>query len=1090
MYLKDELYRMIRKDERVFDFIQESALDGLWYWDLENPENEWMNARFWTILGYDPDEMPHRPSAWQGIINQDDLKIANENFAKHCKNPKHPYDQVVRYTHKDGSIVWIRCRGVAIRDDDGKPIRMLGAHHDITALKRAEEAHSDAQARTELLARHVPGVLYQYRIRADGTSHFPYASQGIVDLFGVNPEQVLDDATPAFAVIHPDDIAPLSESIRVSATNQSFWHEEFRVNHPDGHMIWVEGESSPLIKDDGSVVWHGFIRNITERKNAEDKHRKNQQIMAQAEELAELGSWEWDMINDTWLLSDNWRRIHGLFDESVTTDQLLSIAHPEDRAAIGEAFVRTSELGDPYEIEHRIIRQDTGEIRHVFARGVVVFDAAGKPVALVGAVQDVSRRKQLELKNQALANIIQQSQDFIGIAEDGQSAFFVNPAGQALVGLDHDKAVESTTITDYFLEEDLPFVKATILPTLFSKGRWSGEFRFRHFKTGEPIPVLYDLFLTEDPETGELKNITTISRDISDRKTFEEALIRKNRELEKQQVQYLQLNEKLQKTNRKLVAAKAKAEESEERFNLAMRASHDGIFDWNLETNEIYYSPGWKKMLGYEDHELPNDFSVWEKTTAPEDVERSWKYQQQLIAKQVDRFVLEFRMKHQQGHWVEVLARAEATFDDRGKAIRIVGTHTDITDRKRAEEAIRNRENLLNKVFDILPIGLWFADANGRLIRGNPAGVKIWGAEPKVSVDEYGVFKARHYPSGEELRPDDWALAKTIRHRVTIADEQLEIDAFDGRKKIIINYTAPVMGEEGDLQGAIVVNQDITERKYAEMLLQQKSKEIAARNEELNQANFELLAAKEKAEESDRLKSAFLANMSHEIRTPMNGILGFADLLKQPGLSAYKQHEYLKIIEKSGVRMLEIINDIVDISKIEAGLMKLDINASNINEQLDYVLSFFRPEAEAKGLRLSLGSKLSEKEATIHTDEEKVCATLINLVKNALKYTDMGEVEFGCSAVEPHTAHSENPAGLPYLRFYVKDTGIGIPKDRQEAIFERFIQADIEDRMAYQGAGLGLAISKAYVEMLGGKIGVESEEGKGSTFYFTLPYDL
>jgi hypothetical protein len=138
-YLKTELYELIKNDESIFDFIQESSLDGMWYWDLENPENEWMNARFWTILGYNPDEMPHKSSAWQDIIDQDDLKVALDNFKKHCENPNHAYDQIVRYKHKNGSTVWIRCRGMAIRDENNNPIRMLGAHHNITELKRVEQ---------------------------------------------------------------------------------------------------------------------------------------------------------------------------------------------------------------------------------------------------------------------------------------------------------------------------------------------------------------------------------------------------------------------------------------------------------------------------------------------------------------------------------------------------------------------------------------------------------------------------------------------------------------------------------------------------------------------------------------------------------------------------------------------------------------------------------------------------------------------------------------------------------------------------------------------------------------------------------------
>ncbi len=253
----------------------------------------------------------------------------------------------------------------------------------------------------------------------------------------------------------------------------------------------------------------------------------------------------------------------------------------------------------------------------------------------------------------------------------------------------------------------------------------------------------------------------------------------------------------------------------------------------------------------------------------------------------------------------------------------------------------------------------------------------------------------------------------------------------------------------------------------------------------------DLNIAKLHAEESDRLKSAFLANMSHEIRTPMNGILGFAEILKDPDLTGEQQREYIKIIEKSGIRMLNIINDIIDISKIESGLMKLDLKESNINEQIEYIYTFFEPEAEAKGIKLSFKTTLTAKEAIVKTDREKVYAILTNLVKNAIKYTQSGAIEFGYDLVSsqlpmPPIIKLETTL---FLQFYIKDTGIGIPANRQEAIFERFIQADITDKMARQGAGLGLAITKSYVEMLGGRIWVESQEDVGSTFYFTLPYN-
>lgn len=238
----------------------------------------------------------------------------------------------------------------------------------------------------------------------------------------------------------------------------------------------------------------------------------------------------------------------------------------------------------------------------------------------------------------------------------------------------------------------------------------------------------------------------------------------------------------------------------------------------------------------------------------------------------------------------------------------------------------------------------------------------------------------------------------------------------------------------------------------------------------------ELTKAKEKAEESELLKTAFLANMSHEIRTPMNGILGFVELLKETNLSGEEQQEYIGIIAESGKRMLNIINDIISISKVEAGHTELVISETNINDQLKYIYTFFKHEAESKGLKLSYRTGLSDLKANVMTDREKIYAILTNLVKNAVKFTIDGSIELG---------YQKKGA---FLEFSVIDSGIGIRKDHLEIIFERFRQASESLSRHFEGAGLGLAISKAYVEILGGKMWVESEFGKGSAFYFTIPY--
>jgi len=271
----------------------------------------------------------------------------------------------------------------------------------------------------------------------------------------------------------------------------------------------------------------------------------------------------------------------------------------------------------------------------------------------------------------------------------------------------------------------------------------------------------------------------------------------------------------------------------------------------------------------------------------------------------------------------------------------------------------------------------------------------------------------------------------------------------------------------------LTVVHDITERKMVEQ---------------------ELAKARDRAEESDRLKSAFLTNMSHEIRTPMNGILGFSELLKEPGLTGEDQKEFINIIEKSGSRMLNIINDLVDIAKIESGQMEVSVSEMNVNEQVEYIFDFFKPDAEQKNLQFNFKNTITNDHVIIKSDKRKFNSILSNLVKNAIKFTEQGRIEIGYNILsemhEPLEIQNTNSLNnqTSLLQFYVKDTGIGIPKDRHQAIFDRFVQADIEDSRAFQGAGLGLSISKAYTEMLGGKIWLESTEGEGSVFYFSIPF--
>lgn len=240
--------------------------------------------------------------------------------------------------------------------------------------------------------------------------------------------------------------------------------------------------------------------------------------------------------------------------------------------------------------------------------------------------------------------------------------------------------------------------------------------------------------------------------------------------------------------------------------------------------------------------------------------------------------------------------------------------------------------------------------------------------------------------------------------------------------------------------------------------------------------NRQLTRAKEKAEENERLKTIFLQNMSHEIRTPMNGIIGFLELLKEPDLDDSSRQKYIEIVIKSGKRLLTTINNIIEISKIDSDQIAVNPTKVNIPEVMDFYYNFFKPQALEKKIELKLSQKLPESHALIFTDKFIFDNILTNLINNAIKFTQKGYVEFG------------NELKNNRIIFYVKDTGTGIPKERQNAIFHRFVQANLNITRPHEGSGLGLAIVKAYVKALNGEIWLESEPEKGSTFFFSIPY--
>ena len=532
--------------------------------------------------------------------------------------------------------------------------------------------------------------------------------------------------------------------------------------------------------------------------------------------------------------------------------------------------------------------------KYFFKRIHPYLTSDGKVNGVIISFIDITEIKRNELKLTLLNHAVEQSTVSVMITDNNGKIIYVNPKFVEMTGY---KIEEIKGKTPHILKSGLNTEKfyKKLWNTLLAGKDWAGDFQNKR-KNGE-LFWQHSVITPILNSKNEITHFVAIQQDVTQNK----------------------------KMLKELHAAKEIAEKSEERFNLAMKASTDGLYDLNLETNEVYYSPAWKKMIGYEEHKLKNDFSVWKNLTDQDSVNKIMGQTEKLLSKEIDRFAVEFKMKHKDGHWVDILSRGEAFFDDSGKAIRVVGTHTDITERKKAEK--------------------------------------------------------------------------------------------------------------------------------------------------------ELIIAREKAEESERFKTAFLSNMSHEIRTPINIILGFSEILSRLVTDKIQQ-DYVSSILSSGKTLLGLINKILEKSKIDTGKLELKTEALDIRLFLADIENLFKQNAKDKGLNL-ITKIADDVPNVVLLDELRLKQIFINLVNNAIKFTDTGYIKISIQTIP-------GEKGIIDLVFSIEDSGIGINKQEQQKIFNAFIQGSDKDNRKYSATGLGLTITKQLVELMKGTISLKSQPNKGSKFIVRL----
>ncbi len=510
--------------------------------------------------------------------------------------------------------------------------------------------------------------------------------------------------------------------------------------------------------------------------------------------------------------------------------------------------------------------------------------------------------------------------------------------------------------------------------------------------------------------------------------------------------------------------AEIELSESKDRLELAFNAANLASWDWNMLTNFTTYDDGFNRMLGYEPGTLGNDLSGFVDNLHPDDIERTFKAVNAYVEGRAPKYDTEFRMKHKDGswHWVAATGLVVERQAD-GKAVRMIGVNQDITARKQADLELRESKDRLELALDIAQLGRWDADLITNKTLFDDRYEKMLGFLP-------GELAGENPSRVSNIHPDDmvqmfekvmnYATGKTAEY-----EAEFRTETRDGNWKWI--YAKAQIVErlpDGTPLRLAGVNQDITARKQAD----QEREQLLTNERE----------ARREAQEALRMKDLFLATMSHELRTPLNAMIGFQHLmLFSQQLDADNSHMAERSIANSQ-RLLNLINNILDISRIATGGLKIVLVNMSPRSLANGIGTDLNLQAKEKGLNLKVEVADDVPEQILH-DEERMGQIMLNLVGNALKFTEPN----GTVTLRVRSANER-------LVIEVQDTGIGIPASQKHVIFDDFVQLDNSSTRKHQGAGLGLAIVKRLALLMQGSITVESEIGQGSTFVVTLPLNL